>query len=61
MFSRAIAKLVIVEYTSALSKSLGGRSSVTQEFSDTPENRQLYGDCFIDDMVRENEIEKKTE
>jgi hypothetical protein len=53
MFSRTIAKLVSVESASALSKFLGGRPPVTQEFADTLENRQLYGDRFIDDMMRE--------
>ena len=54
MFSRAIAKRVL-EYAPVSN----AKAPVIHEFEDTLKNRELYGDRFIDDVVRERRMNEK--
>ena len=59
MFSRDIATGLVARYASLLLWQFRAPATQKLELADTDENRQLYGDRFIDDIMREQRSEAR--
>ena len=59
MFSRDIATRLVARYASLLLWQFRAPATRKLELADTDENRQLYGDRFIDDIMREQRSEAR--